>query len=196
MLSTSKLYTTELLTEDLGFGIGAAGALLGYLFLTVKAKLAADKLETQFLESYQDSLLTIKIDIDENDAGISFPSVTTHGSLFKRIVNNGELDLVVNLKTANLLKQKFGKYPMFKILKTNESVSMDMKEFKNKHKSLLALMVENKIVGMANKVSDPDVKINLLYIGKVLTALMTTSISTHIKKLTFKSYKPKVTFNR
>jgi len=194
MLSTSKLYTTNL-TESLG--AVALFSLIGYIVLAIKASLSADELENQFLEAYEDSLLTLTLDIDEEQIGFQFPSVTTHSNLFKRIVHNGQIDLVVNLKTANLLKQKFGKYPMFKILKTNESMSMDIDQFQNTHSSLLDTFIsENKLAEIANKISDPNIRTNLLYIGKLLNVLMSTKVVKFIKQITFTSYKPKVTYNR
>ena len=194
MLSTSKLYTTNL-TESLG--AVALFSLIGYLVLAIKASLSADELENQFLEAYEDSLLTLTLDIDEEQIGFQFPSVTTHSNLFKRIVHNGQIDLVVNLKTANLLKQKFGKYPMFKILKTNKSMSMDIDQFQNTHSSLLDTFIsENKLAEIANKISDPNIRTNLLYIGKLLNVLMSTKVVKFIKQITFTSYKPKVTYNR
>jgi len=194
MLSTSKLYTTNL-TESLG--AVALFSLIGYLVLAIKASLSADELENQFLEAYEDSLLTLTLDIDEEQIGFQLPSITTHSNLFKRIVHNGQIDLVVNLKTANLLKQKFGKYPMFKILKTNKSMSMDIDQFQNTHSSLLDTFIsENKLAEIANKISDPNIRTNLLYIGKLLNVLMSTKVVKFIKQITFTSYKPKVTYNR
>lgn len=197
MLSTSKLYTTELTELTEGLGAVALVSFIGYLVLAIKASLSADQLETQFLECYEDSLLTMSLDIDEEQIGFQFPSVTTHSNLFKRIVHNGQIDLVVNLKAANLLKQKFGKYPMFKILKTNESVSMSIEEFQTTHSPLIeTFLSENKLAEIANKVTDPNIKTNLLYIGKLLNVLMSMKVMKFIKQITFTGHKPKITYNR
>ena len=119
-------------------------------------------------------------------------SFSLSGKVWNKLIQGDNVALVVNRPTLIYLKQKFGKYPIFKMLGTNDVKSFTRREFYETHRSLQGLFSNNLEKGLL-KSNNRKVRANGTFLIYAIQALL-FDLSSSVQNLIFTSKKVNISY--